>query len=123
MVGDADAGDNFHLKVIQRNVHAKLEICKGKGIMAKKTVENYLVLAVDTKTYSKWLCDEWEQAWKKSIDKGKYSVLVRIVQFDHLIGKYKYVKPARYGKWGRRSMYVLCDASSIIDVVQKLDMY
>ena len=46
-----------------------------------------------------------------------------MVQFDHLMEKYKDVKPTIYAKWEMRSMYVLCDASSIVDVVQKLDMY
>ena len=65
------------------------------------------------------MCDKGEQAWKKGIDKDEYRVLARMIQFvDHLMGKYKDVKPARYGKWGKRSMCVLCDASSIVDVVQ-----
>ena len=44
---------------------------------------------------------------------GKYRVLVRLIQFDHLMGKYKYAKPVRYGKWEDKY-----DASSIVDVVQ-----
>ena len=123
-VENADADKNPHLKVIQRNVHDRLEICEGKGTTAKKSVDNYRVHAIHTKTYSKWfLCDKGEQAWKKGIDKDEYRVLARMIQFvDHLMGKYKDVKPARYGKWGRMSMYVLYEARHIVDVVQKLDM-
>ena len=68
------------------------------------------------------MCDKGEQTWKNGMDKGKYHVLMRIIQSNHLMGKYKDAKPARYGKWGRMSMYVLYEARHIVDVVQKLDM-
>ena len=61
------------------------------------------------------------QTWKEGIDNGKYRVLVMMVQFDHLIGKYEDSKPSGLVKWGKKSMYVLCDASSIVDGVHKLD--
>ena len=113
---------NPQQKIILRNMHIKLEIHEDKGATARKAVEDYCVLIVYTKTYSKWyLYDEGKQTWKKGINKGKYCVLTRMVHFDYLMGMYRDAKPARFVKWGKKSMFVLCDASSIVDVVQKLD--
>ena len=92
--------------------------------LISKAVEDYYVLAIYTETYNAWyLCEKEEQTWKKGMNKGKYRVLVRMIKFDHLMGKYKDAKPERYGKRGEKSMYVLCDSSSIVGIVQKLDMY
>ena len=51
-------------------------------------------------------------------------MLARMVQVDHLMGKYRDAKPERFVKWEKKSMYAcLVDVSSIADVVQKLDTY
>ena len=52
--------------------------------------------------------------------KGKVLVYMRMVMFDRSVGKYKDVKPEESIKWGKKSIFVLCDADDIIDVVQKL---
>jgi len=51
---------------------------------------------------------------------GKYRVLLRMIKYDHLMGKYRHEYPSDIGKWGKRSMYIICDASNIVDVVQML---
>lgn len=118
---DADDDVDPLEKVIRRNMHVKLEISEGRGAAKRTAVEDYRVLAIYTKTYNKWfLCEKGRQMWKKGIKKGEYRVLVRMVQFDHLMGKYKDCVPTGFVKWGKKRMFILCDASSIVDVVQML---
>jgi len=58
-------------------------------------VEDYRVLAIYKKSYNKWfLCEHGKQTWKKGMEKGKYRVLLRMVQFDHLMGKLKDCDPS-----------------------------
>ena len=110
-----------HAVLIKRNVHVKVEISEGRGASKMTAIENFVVLCVFTKTYNKWMpCDVGEQLWKKGTKKGKYRVLLRMIQYDHLMAKYKHVMPSTFGKWGKKSMFVLCDASKIVDVVQML---
>ena len=53
-----DPEDDPVAKVIQHNVHVKVEISEGRGKSKKTTVENYCVLCIYTKTYNKWMpCD------------------------------------------------------------------
>ena len=52
--------------------------------------------------------------------KGKFRVLMRMVEFDHSLGKYYDVKPSSSMKWGKESIYVLCDASAIKSVIRQL---
>ena len=64
-----------------------------------KAVEDYCVMEIYTETYNAWyLCEKEEQTWKKGMDKGEYSVLVRMIKFNHLMWKYKDTKHARYDK-------------------------
>ena len=73
------------------------------------------------KTYNKWyLCEKGEQRWNPAIKKGRFRALVRMILFDHSNGKFKDVKPAESMKWGKRSVFVLADASSIKDVLGEL---
>ena len=58
--------------------------------------------------------------WKEGMVKGKVRVFMRMIMFDHSVGKFKDVKPSESVKWGEKSIYVLCDACDIKDVVQKL---
>ncbi len=103
------------------NTHVKLEISEGRGASVKKGIEDYRVLTIYTKTYNKWLpCEVGKQIWRKGIARGKYPVLLRMVQYDHLMGKYKHASPLGFSKWSRKSMFVLCDASAINEVVQML---
>ena len=108
--------------IIERNTHVKVEISEGRGPSAMKAVENYRVLAIYTKSYNKWfLCDHGKQPWEKNMEKGKYRVLLRMMVFDHLMGKYKDCDPSSgFSKWKKKSVFVLCDASLILDVVQNL---
>ena len=39
------------------------------------------------------------------------------------MGRYKEVKPSQSLVWSRKSIYVLCDASSLFDVVGKLEIF
>ena len=74
-----------------------------------------------TKTYNKrYVSETRRESWKKGMAKGKVRVYTRM--FDHSVGKYKDVKPEESVKWGKKSVFVLCDAGDIIDVVQKLSV-
>ena len=93
---DDDADGNPHPKVIQRNVLVKLGICEGKGTTARKALENYRMLAIYTKTYGKWYYMIRESKPRRRGWTRGYCVLLRMIQFYHLLGKYKDAKPARY---------------------------
>ena len=106
---------------VKRDVHIKLQISEGRGRTKKTAVEDYRVLAIYTKTYNKWfLCEEGKQVWKKGMAKGKFRVLARMIGFDHSMGGYHDVDVANSLKWGKKSVYVICDACKIVDVVQFL---
>ena len=115
-------------KIIERNVHVKVEVTeKGNNVgPSKKAIEDYRVLGIYTKTYNKWfLCEHGKQVWKKGIRQGKYRVLLRMIQFDHSMGKWKDINlKEQRNKWVENgTYYILCDASHIIDVVEKLGYY
>ena len=94
---------------------------KDKGGTILTAIEDYRVMGMYTKTYNKWYVSETRsESWKKGMAKGKVRVYMRMIMFDHSVGKYKDVKPEESVKWGKRSVFVLCDAGDIIDVVQKL---
>eukprot|EP00956_Cyclotella_meneghiniana_P021910 scaffold40607_cov38-Cyclotella_meneghiniana.AAC.2 len=80
-------------KIIEHNVHVKVEVTeKGNNEgPPKKAVENYCVLGIYTKTYNKlFLCEHGKQVWRKGIRQGsKYRVLLRMIQFDECMGKWK----------------------------------
>ena len=110
-------------RIVKRNVRVRIEVKEGRGSNEVKAVEDFRVLAVYTKTYNKWyLCEKGEQRWNPAIKKGTFRVLVRMILFDHSNGKFKDVKPAESMKWGKRSVFVLADASSIKDVLGGLTL-
>ena len=116
-VDEANPGQVF----VERNTQVKVEVQQGKGKKAKKSVKDFHVLALFTKTYNKWfLCKTRKQSWKKDMNKGKFRVLMRMVEFDHSMGKYYDVKPSSSVQWGNKCIYVLCDAHVIDHVVQQL---
>ena len=107
--------------IIERNTQVRVEVGEGRGKKKKQEVKDFRVLALFTKTYNKWfLCDEGKQSWKDKMGKGKFRVLMRMVEFDHSLGKYYDVKPSSSMKWGKKSIYVLCDASAIKSVIRQL---
>ena len=53
---------------------------------------------------------------------GKFRVLVRMIRKDNVVGKWKVVDPATSGVWSKKSIYVLCDASAVQEVVQLLSV-
>ena len=56
-----------------------------------KAAKDFRVFALYTKTYNTWyLCKNEEQRCNVTIKKGKFRALVRIIQFDHSNGKFKY---------------------------------
>ena len=116
-VDEANPGQVF----VERNTQVKVEVQQGNGKKAKKSVKDFRVLALFTKTYNKWfLCETGKQSWKKDMDKGKFRVLMRMVEFDHSMGKYYDVKPSSSVQWENKCIYVLCDANAINHVVQQL---
>ena len=55
------------------------------------------------------------------MDRGAYRVLLRMIQFDHLMGKWKDCRSDESLKWGKMESFgVVYDASTIVDIVQKL---
>ncbi len=43
-----------------------------------------------------------------------------MIQFDHLMGKWKDCMHFEITKWTKKSIYVLCDVANIREVVGKL---
>ena len=110
-------------KYIERNMHVKVDISEGRGILGQQEVQGYRVLGLFTKTYNKWfLCDIGKQKWQKGMSKGKYCVLLRMIKFDHSMGRYHHLRTGSV-LWEKRSIYVLCDASSIVEVVGMLNLH
>jgi hypothetical protein len=108
---------------IERNMHVRVDIGEGRGALAQQVVQDYRVLGIFTKTYNKWfLCDIGKQKWQKGMPKGKYRVLLRMIKFDHSMGIYQHVRTGGM-LWEKKSIYVLCDASSIAEVVGMLDVH
>ena len=111
----------LHSSFLQQNMHFKVKINEEKSGTVISGVEDYRALGVYTKTYNKlFVSNRTKVAWKVGIAKDKVFVYIRIIQFDHSVGKFKDVKPKLSLKWGKRSIYVLCDAADIVDIVQKL---
>ena len=54
------------------------------------------------------------------MDKGKFRVLMRMVEFDHPMGKYYDVKLSSSIQWETKCIYGMCDANAINHVVQHL---
>jgi len=54
------------------------------------------------------------------MDKGRFRVFVRMVEFDHSMGKYYDVKTSSSVQWGNKCIYVVCDTNAINCVVQHL---
>ena len=79
------------------------------------------MLGIYTKTYNKWFVSEkTKHTWQRGMKKGDVRVYTRMIRFDHAMGKFKDLKPAEPTKWGKKSIFVMCDASDIVDVVEKL---
>ena len=51
----------------------------------------------------------------------KFRVLVRMIGFDHGVGRYQDTNPV-LSKWGIWRIYILCDASDIVDIVVYLNV-
>jgi hypothetical protein len=108
---------------IERNMHVKVDIGEGGGALTQQGVQDYQVLGLFTKTYNKWfLCDSGKQKWQKGMSKGKYRVLMRMIKFDHSMGRYHHVRTGGM-LWEKKSIYVLCDASSLVEVVGMLGVH
>ena len=102
-------------------MHVKVQMSEDKGGTILAVIEDYSVMVMYTKSYSKWFASETtKESWKKGIAKGKVCVCMRMIMFDHSVEEYKDMKPKESVKWGKKSVFVLCDAGDIIDVVQKL---
>ena len=92
-----------------------------KGGTVLIVIEDYCVMGMYTKTYNKWYVSETRsESQKKGMAKSKVRVYMKMIMSDHSVGKYKDVKPEESVKWGKKSVFVLCNAGDIIDVVQKL---
>ena len=75
----------------------------------------FRVLGQYTKTYNKWYPDDTNQTWTKSIGKGKFRVVARMVQLDHAFNRYKDVS-SQNSQWSPEFIYILCDAKDITGV-------
>ena len=111
---DADAGDLA--RDAQRNRLIKIKVGKG----TEEASAHFHILGIYSKTYNKWYTDSESQKWKKEITGGKYRVYARMVKFDHSFGKYRDVNPLE-SSWGIESIYVLCDAKDIDDMLGMLE--
>ena len=107
---DADAG--VLARDAKRNMLIKIKVGKGR----EEALAHFHILGIYSKTYNKWYNDSESQKWKKEIMWGKYRVHARMVKFDHSFGKYRDVNPLE-SSWGIESIYVLCDAKDIDDML------
>jgi hypothetical protein len=84
-------------------------------------VEDCRVVAIYTKTFNKlFVCEVGRQSWSPDIQHGKYRVLVEMIQFDHSMGKWNDCMSFDIIKWTKKSVYVLCDAADVREVVGML---
>lgn len=77
-------------------------------------------MGIYTKTYNKWFpFQKGRQPWHQNQAEGKYRIYARMIEFDHSLGAYQDTDPAN-SNWGVKSIYVLCDASYIEEVLGKI---
>ena len=113
------SSSNGAQKFIERNVHVKLPVQDGNNVMSNK---DFRVLRIYTKTYNKWFpCQKGRQPWHQNQAEGKYRIYARMIEFDHSLGAYQDTDPAN-SNWGVKSIYVLCDASYIAEVLGKITL-
>ena len=102
-------------------MHVKVKISEEVDGTLMSGIEDYRVLGMYTKSYNKWwVSNETKVAWKVGMAKDKHRVYMQMIKFDHSVGKFKDLKPKMSFKWGEKSIFLLCDAVDIVDVVQKL---
>ena len=71
-----------------------IEVSEGKGMSMRKEVKDFIVTSVSTKAYNRWyMCDKGNQNWKRNVVENTYRFEVRMISYDHTVGKYLYVKP------------------------------
>jgi len=81
------------------------------------SLEDFRVLGVYMKSYNKWhLCEKGKQKWSMDLGEGEYWVYVKMVRFDHGIGRYKHTDPID-SHWETDAIYVLVDAAQIDKVL------
>ncbi len=114
---------NCDQKFLERNVHVTLEMTERFGGKVQTSIEHYRILAVNTKSYNKWLlCDIGKHSWEKTIVRGKCRVLLHMIKFDQIMGKWQDCDVPKRIKWQKNESYfVLADASDIDDVIEKLE--
>ena len=114
---------NCDQKFLERNVHVTLEMTERFGGKVQTSIEHYRILAVNTKSYNKWLlCDIGKHSWEKTIVRGKCHVLLHMIKFDQIMGKWQDCDVPKHIKWQKNESYfVLADASDIDDVIEKLE--
>ena len=83
-------------------------------------IEDYRVLGMYTKTHNKFVSEEIKVAWTVGMAKDKLRMYMQMIKFDHSVRMFKDLKPKMSLNWGEKSIFLLCDAVDIVDVVQKL---
>ena len=92
-------------------MHVKVQMSEDMGGTILTVIDDYCVMGMYTKTYNKWfVSDTTNESWKKGMAKGKVRVYMRMIIFNHPVGKCEDVKPEESIKWGKKSIFVLCDA-------------
>jgi len=90
-----------------------------KGNHAMSRSEDFCVLGIYTKSYNKWyICELGKQKWYMVYfgGRGEYRVYVRMVRFDHGIGRYEHADPIE-SEWETDAICVLIDAAQIDKVL------
>ena len=112
-------------KILEQNVHVTLEMTERFDGKVLTSMEHYRILAVDTKSYNKWLLwDIGMHIWAKSMARGKRHVLLHMIKFDQIMGKWQDCDVSKHIKWQKNEGYfVLANASDsdIDDVMEKLE--
>ena len=112
-------------KILEQNVHVTLEMTERFDGKVLTSMEHYRILAVDTKSYNKWLLwDIGKHIWAKSMARGKRHVLLHMIKFDQIMGKWQDCDVSKHIKWQKNEGYFgLANASDsdIDDVMEKLE--
>ena len=87
-------------------MHVKVKISEEKLGTVISEVEDHRELGMYTKTSNKWFVSEPRKvAWKVGVTKNKVRVYMRMIKFDHSVGKFKDVKPKQSLKLRKHYLY------------------
>lgn len=110
------------IKTVERDTRIQVTVKQGSGAASVSATEDFRVLGIYTKYDNKWyIADEKgsKQVWTPDIASGKYRVIARMINYDLIADLWQEIDPNR-STWGTKCIYILVDASDIVDVFGKI---